>query len=110
MQSSVPFGDAVVMTQDTTLGCELCEELFTSNSPHISLALNGVEIITNSSASHFQLRKLHTRVDLIQSATSKVLVCIVSSCLNLCYTCILYKPHFEENIMIRVLSIPLVVE
>ena len=72
MQSSVAFGDAVVMTRDTILGCELCEELFTSNSPHISLTLNGVEIITNSSASHFQLRKLHTRVDLIQSATSKV--------------------------------------
>ena len=72
MQASVAFGDAIVMTQDTILGCELCEELFTGNSPHISLALNGVEIITNSSASHFQLRKLHTRVDLIQSATSKV--------------------------------------
>jgi hypothetical protein len=41
-------------------------------APHISLALAGVEIISNGSGSHHQLRKLDTRVDLIQSATSKV--------------------------------------
>ena len=28
---SVPFGDAVVSTVDTVLGCETCEELFTGN-------------------------------------------------------------------------------
>ena len=41
-------------------------------SPHVDMSMDGVEIITNSSGSHHQLRKLHKRVDLIRSATSKV--------------------------------------
>jgi hypothetical protein len=40
-------------------------------APHISLALAGVEIISNGSGSHHQLRKLDTRLDLICSATAK---------------------------------------
>ena len=36
------------------------------------MALDGVEIFTNSSGSHHQLRKLDVRVDLIRGATSKV--------------------------------------
>ena len=41
-------------------------------SPHVQMGLNGVEIFTNSSGSHHELRKLHTRVDLILEATRKV--------------------------------------
>lgn len=41
-------------------------------SPHIALALAGVEIISNGSGSHHQLRKLNTRLDLILGATAKV--------------------------------------
>ncbi|KAI9096181.1 hypothetical protein DFS34DRAFT_157092 [Phlyctochytrium arcticum] len=70
-QQTVPFGDAVVSTRDTVIGTELCEELFTPNSPHIHQALDGVEIFTNSSGSHHEFRKLHTRVGLIQGATAK---------------------------------------
>lgn len=40
-------------------------------SPHIYLALDGVEIISNPSGSHHQLRKADRRVNLIRSATSK---------------------------------------
>ena len=36
------------------------------------MGLDGVEVFTNGSASHHELRKLHKRVDLIRSATSKV--------------------------------------
>ena len=36
------------------------------------MSMDGVEIITNCSGSHHQLRKLHKRVDLIRSATAKV--------------------------------------
>jgi len=36
------------------------------------MGLDGVEIITNSSGSHHQLRKLDHRVDLIREATKKV--------------------------------------
>ncbi|KAF9429455.1 glutamine-dependent NAD(+) synthetase [Entomortierella beljakovae] len=70
-QVTVPIGDAVIAALDTCIGVEMCEELFTPNSPHIGLSLDGVEIITNSSGSHHELRKLHTRIDLIKEATLK---------------------------------------
>ena len=40
--------------------------------PHIDMGLDGVEIFTNSSASHHELRKLNKRVDSIKEATAKV--------------------------------------
>lgn len=70
-QEFVPFGDAVISTKDTVIGIELCEELFTPNSPHIAMGLDGVEIFINPSGSHHELRKLHRRVDLIREATLK---------------------------------------
>ncbi|KAJ1654434.1 glutamine-dependent NAD(+) synthetase, partial [Dispira simplex] len=70
-QDTVPFGDAVVQTQDTCVGIELCEELFTPQSPHINMFLDGVDIITNSSGSHHELRKLNRRVELIRNATTQ---------------------------------------
>lgn len=91
-KTTVPFGDAVISTRDTCIGVEMCEELFTPNAlvrspchssfmgfslgfycrPHIDMGLDGVEIFTNSSGSHHELRKLSTRVDLIKEATLKV--------------------------------------
>ncbi|KAK0188721.1 hypothetical protein F5146DRAFT_959270 [Armillaria mellea] len=71
-QVTVPFGDAVVSTADTCFGVELCEELFTPASPHILMGLDGVEIFTNASGSHHELRKLYTRVELIKEATLKL--------------------------------------
>ncbi|KAJ7180584.1 hypothetical protein C8R46DRAFT_1069892 [Mycena filopes] len=71
-QTKVTFGDAVISTQDTCIGVELCEELFTPASPHILMGLDGVEIFTNSSGSHHELRKLYTRVELIKEATLKL--------------------------------------
>ncbi|MCJ1256915.1 glutamine-dependent NAD(+) synthetase [Lignoscripta atroalba] len=68
-QRKVPFGDAVISTRDTCVGAESCEELFTPHAPHIDMSLNGVEIFTNSSGSHHELRKLDTRVNLIREAT-----------------------------------------
>ncbi|XP_048340740.1 glutamine-dependent NAD(+) synthetase isoform X5 [Sphaerodactylus townsendi] len=70
-QETVPFGDAVLATIDTCIGSEICEELWTPNSPHIEMGIDGVEIFTNSSASHHVLRKAHTRVDLVNSAMTK---------------------------------------
>lgn len=71
-QTTVAIGDAVLATLDTCLGAETCEELFAPASPHTTLGLNGVEIISNGSGSHHELRKLHRRVDLIRGATAKV--------------------------------------
>ncbi|XP_040266065.1 glutamine-dependent NAD(+) synthetase [Bufo bufo] len=70
-QDTVPFGDAVLATKDTCLGSEICEELWAPNSPHIEMGLDGVEIFTNGSGSHHELRKAHLRVDLVKSTTTK---------------------------------------
>ncbi|KAF7251743.1 Glutamine-dependent NAD(+) synthetase [Varanus komodoensis] len=70
-QESVPFGDAVLATLDTCIGTEICEELWTPMSPHIEMGIDGVEIFTNSSASHHILRKANTRVELVKFATAK---------------------------------------
>lgn len=53
-------GSMVLKMNDATLGCETCEELFTPQASHIDLALNGVDIVSNGSGSHHQLRLLFT--------------------------------------------------
>uniref|UniRef100_A0A665U5J8 Glutamine-dependent NAD(+) synthetase n=1 Tax=Echeneis naucrates TaxID=173247 RepID=A0A665U5J8_ECHNA len=70
-QDTVPFGDCVLSTKDTCIGTEICAELWNPRSPHVNMGLDGVEIFTNSSASHHELRKANQRVDLIKSATTK---------------------------------------
>ncbi|KAJ2697489.1 glutamine-dependent NAD(+) synthetase [Coemansia sp. IMI 209128] len=70
-QKTVPFGDALISTEDSCVGIELCEELFTPQSPHIAMSLDGAEIIVNSSGSHHELRKLGRRIELIREATLK---------------------------------------
>ncbi|XP_072045971.1 glutamine-dependent NAD(+) synthetase-like [Amphiura filiformis] len=70
-QTTVPIGDGVLSTRDTCIGAETCESLWTANSPHIAMALDGVEIFTNGSGSHHELRKCHTVSDLVKSATMK---------------------------------------
>ncbi|XP_074651394.1 glutamine-dependent NAD(+) synthetase-like isoform X2 [Tubulanus polymorphus] len=70
-QKTVPFGEAVIATIDTCIGVETCEELFISRGPHIDMSADGVEIFTNGSGSHHQLRKLNYRIDTITSATVK---------------------------------------
>ncbi|XP_069581843.1 glutamine-dependent NAD(+) synthetase-like [Brachyistius frenatus] len=70
-QDTVPFGDCVLSTKDTCIGTEICAELWSPSSPHVQMGLDGVEIFTNSSASHHELRKAEQRLDLIRSATTK---------------------------------------
>lgn len=70
-QSTVPFGEAVITTLDSCIGFEICEELFISNSPHTTMALAGVEIFSNGSASHFEKGKLQRKVDIIRNSMYK---------------------------------------
>lgn len=72
-QITVPIGDAVIATRDTCLGYEICEELWNPRSPHIPMSLDGVEIIANGSGSYSELRKAYVTVDLVKSATFKVI-------------------------------------
>mmetsp|Transcript_1921 Transcript_1921/g.6869 ORF Transcript_1921/g.6869 Transcript_1921/m.6869 type:complete len:599 (-) Transcript_1921:2147-3943(-) len=48
-----------------------CEELFVPKSPHIEYMMNGAEILGNGSGSHHSIKKLNTRVRLIQNASAK---------------------------------------
>ncbi|KAK1308409.1 hypothetical protein QJS10_CPA09g00657 [Acorus calamus] len=68
-QESVPFGFGYIQFLDAALAAETCEELFTADAPRIGLAFNGVEIFTNASGSHHQLRKLNLRMDAMKNAT-----------------------------------------
>ena len=71
-QKTVPFGDAVIATRDTCIGSEICEELYIADNTHIHMAEDGVEIFTNGSGSHHELRKLNKRLNLILLGTAKV--------------------------------------
>lgn len=44
------------------------------------MGLDGVEIFTNSSGSHHELRKLHKRIELIKEATQKVGLTYETAC------------------------------
>lgn len=70
-QRSCPFGVAILQLDDSSIACEMCEELWAPRSPHIDFALNGVDIISNASGSHHQLRKLSVRIELIRAASHK---------------------------------------
>ncbi|KAK9891538.1 hypothetical protein WA026_015500 [Henosepilachna vigintioctopunctata] len=83
-QEVVPFGDAVIATRDTCIGFEICEELWNPMSSHIGMALDGVEIICNSSGSYTELRKAYITVDLVKNATMKAKGCYVFSNLRGC--------------------------
>lgn len=83
-QNCVPIGDAVISTRDTCIGFEICEELWCPNSPHIDMALDGVEIICNGSGSHTELRKGNIVTDLVKGATKKSGGCYIFSNLRGC--------------------------
>lgn len=70
-QVTCPIGDAVIATQDTCLGHEVCEEMWNVKSTHIEMSLSGVEIISNSSGSYMQLRKAHLITDLVKHTSFK---------------------------------------
>lgn len=50
-ERSTIIGDALISCEDTVVGCETCEGLFTPNAPHVQTSLDGNEIFTNSSGS-----------------------------------------------------------
>lgn len=83
-QTIVPFGDAVIATADTCIGYEICEELWSPNSTHIPLCMDGIEIVVNSSGSYMELRKSTIVLDLIKSATFKSGGCYLYSNLRGC--------------------------
>lgn len=69
-QLETKIGYAFLELNDgVTIGCEICEELWTANPCHSAMFHEGVDIIANGSASHHALRKMHNRVNAVQAAT-----------------------------------------
>uniref|UniRef100_A0A1I8BIG3 Glutamine-dependent NAD(+) synthetase n=1 Tax=Meloidogyne hapla TaxID=6305 RepID=A0A1I8BIG3_MELHA len=73
-QESVPFGNGFIESKDgVKIGFEMCEEMWTARSPSNDLALQGVDIICNSSGSHHVLGKSYRRIkQLVLGITSKL--------------------------------------
>ena len=86
-QDYVPFGSNLVVdlqlseqsggqqfgnTSSVRIGFEICEELWNPEPEHVGLfAKRGCNLICNSSASYWEIRKLNKTLDLVRMATSK---------------------------------------
>jgi NAD+ synthase (glutamine-hydrolysing) len=56
-----PIGDLVFELGDVRVGFEICEDAWVANRPGMDLALRGVDILCNPSASHFAFGKFAVR-------------------------------------------------
>jgi NAD+ synthase (glutamine-hydrolysing) len=56
-----PIGDLVFDIGDIRIGFEICEDAWVANRPGTDLALRGVDILCNPSASHFAFDKFAVR-------------------------------------------------
>ena len=56
-----PFGDLVFDVGGVRFGFEICEDAWVANRPGTDLALRGVDVIMNPSASHFAFDKFAVR-------------------------------------------------
>jgi len=56
-----PIGDLVFDVGDVRVGFEICEDAWVANRPGTDLALRGVDIMCNPSASHFAFGKFAVR-------------------------------------------------
>jgi NAD+ synthase (glutamine-hydrolysing) len=56
-----PIGDLVFDIGDVRIGFEICEDAWVANRPGMDLALRGVDILCNPSASHFAFGKFMVR-------------------------------------------------
>ena len=43
-QTKVPFGDAILVTADTIIGFETCQELFEVKPTHVEMTLQGIAL------------------------------------------------------------------
>ena len=59
--TSVPIGDIHFDIGNVQIGFEICEDAWVANRPGATLALHGIDLILNPSASHFAFGKLEVR-------------------------------------------------
>ncbi|XP_054724265.1 glutamine-dependent NAD(+) synthetase-like [Uloborus diversus] len=70
-QRTTLIGDAVIRTEDTCIGFEICEELWNPESSNIYHFYDGVEIMVNSSGGFHEIGKTKIAMDVIKTATAK---------------------------------------
>jgi len=59
--TSIPIGDIHFDVGNVRIGFEICEDAWVANRPGAALALHGIDLIFNPSASHFAFGKLEVR-------------------------------------------------
>jgi NAD+ synthase (glutamine-hydrolysing) len=59
--SAYPIGDLFFEIGGVNFGFEICEDAWVANRPGMALALRGVDVILNPSASHFAFGKINIR-------------------------------------------------
>lgn len=73
----IPFGTDILFEADSmkdlVIGCEICEDLWAPQSPNISHALEGANVIVNLSASNETVGKDTYRELLVKSASAKLI-------------------------------------
>ncbi|MBR5968989.1 MAG: NAD(+) synthase [Lachnospiraceae bacterium] len=75
----IPFGthtliDATSSVEGLVIGCEICEDLWVYDAPHIALTKVGATVMVNLSASPEDVGKHEYRAELVRHASAK-LVC-----------------------------------
>lgn len=58
---TIPIGDIHFDISNVQIGFEICEDAWVANRPGATLALRGIDLILNPSASHFAFGKLDVR-------------------------------------------------
>ncbi|MEW6303527.1 MAG: NAD(+) synthase [Verrucomicrobiota bacterium] len=67
--SSYPIGDLYYDCGGVKIGFEICEDAWVSSRPGSELALKGVDVILNPSASHFAFAKTEVRKRFVQEGS-----------------------------------------
>ena len=70
-QERTKIGVGVVKFLDCSYAPEVCEEMWIPFSPSIDFCMHGVEIIGNSSGSHFQMNKQERRYEIVVNTSKK---------------------------------------
>ena len=70
-QDTTKIGIGIVRFLDCTYAPEICEEMWIPFSPSYDFCINGVEIIGNSSGSHFQINKQERRYEIVLNSSKK---------------------------------------
>lgn len=80
---SVPFGTDLIFkavgVEELTVSAEICQDLWAPNSPSISHALNGANVIVNLSCSNETVGKADYRRDLVRMQSAKLICAYIYS-------------------------------